>query len=92
MGANLTEKLLQHVARSVSTVHAVCKQFDKVFGVPVPTSAHSTREDKADVGKVVCAVLTNKLFDKIPGRYHRTYTDIHLNPLWNWDRKRQLSA
>lgn len=29
MGANVTEKSLQRAARSVSTIHAVCKQFDK---------------------------------------------------------------
>ena len=32
MGPNLTESALQRAARSVSTVHAVCKQFDRVSG------------------------------------------------------------
>ena len=87
MGANLTEKSLQRAARSVSTVHAVCKQYDKESGVPVITSAHSTREDKTDVSKVVCAVLTNKLLEQIPDRSHRAYAGIHLDPLHNWDKK-----
>ena len=90
MGANLTEKSLQRAARSVSTVHAVCKQFDNESGVPVPTSAHSTREDKTDVGKVVCAVLTNKLLEQVPDRSHSKYGSIHLNPLHNWDKKKAI--
>lgn len=85
MGANLTEKSLQRAAHSVSTVHAVCKQFDKESGVPVVKSAHSTKEDKTDVGKVVSAVLTNMLLEQIPDRSHSTYANIHLNPLQNWD-------
>ena len=71
-------------------MHAVCKHFDKESGVPVPTTAHSTREDKTDVENVVHAVLTNKLPEQIPGRSHITYKGIHLNPLWNWDRKKAI--
>ena len=87
MGANVTEKSLQRAARSVSTMHAVCKQFDHVSDVPVSTSAHSTREDKKDVEKVVRVVLTHKLLEQIPGRSHMKYKGIHGNPLWNWDKK-----
>ena len=73
MGANLTEEALQRAARSVSTLHAVCKQYDKESGVPVTTSAHSTRVDATDVGKVVKAVLTNDMLQTIPGRKHRAF-------------------
>ena len=90
MGANLTEKSLQQAAHSVSTVHAVCKQFDKESGVPVVKSAHSTRGDKIDVGKVVSAVFTNKLLVQINDRSHQTYASIHLIPLQNWDRKKAI--
>ena len=61
MGANLTEKAIQRAARSVSTLHSVCKQFDNESIVPVKTSAHSTRTDITDVKKVVKAVQDNDL-------------------------------
>ena len=37
MGPNLTEKALQTAARSVSGIHAICKQYDRESGVPVQT-------------------------------------------------------
>lgn len=57
MGANLTEKALQRAARSVTTVHRVCKQFHVESSVPVTSSAHSTRPDIQDVQRVMKAVL-----------------------------------
>ena len=54
---NLTEKSLQRVARSVSTLHSLCKQFDCESNVPVITSSHSTKADSVDTQKVVLAVL-----------------------------------
>lgn len=91
MGANLTEQALQRAARSVSTLHTVCKKFDQGSGVPVTTSAHSTKKDKADVEKVVVSVLTNDLLQIIPGRKHSAFKDIHLNPLWKWDKQKAIA-
>ena len=90
MGANLTEKALQRAARSVSTLHSICKQFDSESSVPVTTSAHSTRTDKKDIQKVMKAVQENDLLTVTPGRSHRNFKTMRLNPLWNWDRKGTL--
>lgn len=87
MGPNLTEKSLQRAARSVSTLHALCKQFDSESNVPVTTSAHTTRSDTSDMQKVVSAVLNNNLLNIIPGRRHNMYKTMRLNPLWNWDKE-----
>ena len=43
MGPNLTEVTLQRAARSVSTIHTVCENFEKQSGVPFVSSTHSTR-------------------------------------------------
>lgn len=85
MGANLTEKSLQRAARSVTTLNAICKQFDKVTNVPVPTSAHSTRTDKSDVQKVLKAVQDNSLLMISPGRKHKGFSAMKLNPLSKWN-------
>ena len=87
MGPNLTEKSLQRAARSVSTLHLICKQFDGQSDIPVTTSAHSTKADKNDVQKVVTSVLNNKLLQKERGRKHNMYRTMKLNPLWNWSKE-----
>lgn len=87
MGPNLTEKSLQRAARSVSTLHSLCKQFDRESNVPAITSAHSTKSDTVDAQKVVSAVLNNNLLKTVPGRRHNMYRTVRLNPLWNWNRE-----
>lgn len=91
MGANLTEQALQRAARSVSTVHTMCKKFDLESDVPVTTSAHSRKKDKPDVEKVVVSVLTNDLLQIIPGRKHSAFKNIDLNPLWKWDKQKAIA-
>ena len=86
MGVNLTEKALQRSTRTVSTLHTLCKQFDKESNVPVTTSAHTTRSDKSDIQKAVKAVLDNELLTRKPGRSHRSFRTMRLHPLWNWER------
>lgn len=91
MGPNLTETALQRAARCVSTLHAVCKQFDKESGVPVTTCAHSTRSDAGDIGRVTSAVLKSDLLTMHPGRSHSSFLNMKLNPLFNWNRGTTLT-
>lgn len=88
MGPNLTEKALQRAARSVSTLQAVCEQYDKESNVPVITTAHSTQSIAADIAKVTRAVLSNKLLTIIPGRTHSVFKKMQLNPLYNWEKEK----
>ena len=86
MGSNLTKEALQRSARSVSTLQALCSQFDQVSGVPVGTSAHSTYSDKKDIEKVITTVLENDLLSvSAVRRTHATYSRIHFNPLNDWN-------
>ena len=90
MGPNLTEMALQHAARSVSTVFAVSKQYNKESGVPVVTTAHCTKSDAGDVAKILDVVLKEKILKIKPGRFHKNFKTIRLNPLWNLDKKKVL--
>ena len=90
MGPNLTEKALQNASRSVSSIHAICKKYDKQSGVPLTTSAHSTRSDEADIRMATQAVLTNELLHIVPDRHHRAFKTMRLNPVWNFDKKKAL--
>ena len=53
-------------ARSVSTIHTVCQNFEKQSGVPIVSSAHSTRSNAEVISKVVSTVLSKKLLEDCP--------------------------
>lgn len=85
MGSNITKEALQRSARSVSTLQAVCSQFDQVSGVPVGTIAHTTYSDKRDIEKVIGVVMENDLLTVSHSkRAHASYP----NPLNDWENKR----
>ena len=78
MGGNLTEEALRRAARSVSTLEALCRQFDKCTGVPCSTHSHSTLGDTQDIGKVITTVMNRKLLSVISGRKHTFYPNVAL--------------
>ena len=73
MEPNLTQKSLQRAAWSVSTLHALCKQFYSESNVPITTSAHVTRSDTSNMQKVVSAVSNNNLLN-LNSRKETKYT------------------
>lgn len=85
MGANLTEDALTRAARSVSTLHLFCCQYDKSSGVPFLTHHHSTRSDVTDVGKVMHIVINENILKIVPGRKHYAFPKLATNPLKAWD-------
>ena len=85
MGGNLTEVALRRASRSVSTLEAVCQQFDKCSGVPFTSSSHSTLSDMQDVGKVMKTVIKRELLSIVSGRKHAGFPTISRNPLKAWD-------
>lgn len=85
MGGNMTDDALKRSARSVSTLQALCRKFDKCSGVPFGTHSHSTRTDVQDVRKVICTVLDRRLLEVVTGRKHSSFPTISSNPLKTWD-------
>lgn len=91
MGPNLTETALQRAVRCLAPLQEICDHFDKESGVPVTTSAHSTKSDEADVKKVTTVVLQHNLLTQEGCRCHKSFPKIPLNPLHNWDLKKTLN-
>ena len=85
MSSNLTEQALQRAVRCVSPLHAICKGFDASCEVPIITSAHSTKSDVEDIGKVVSMVLRQKLLLKVGERKHQSFPTMKQNPLDRWN-------
>lgn len=54
---------IQRAAQAVTTVQQAQSNFDKQTGVPVSTSAHSTRPDDIDVLHVVSVVCRGELIE-----------------------------
>ena len=88
MGANLSEHSLQRAARVVTTLHQLRTNFDKQSGVPVCTSAHSTRSDYSDVLRVAVVVSEQNLLQVMLGRSHSRFDRIVTNPLFNLKKDR----
>ena len=82
-GPNLTEASVQCAARSVSTVEALAKVFDKEANVPVRTVRHSTTPDDEDVYKVASVAKNCSIMSVTPNRCHVLFPNFRLNPLWN---------
>ena len=57
VGSNLTEQSLRRAARSVTALIKIRDAFDTESKVPVPTSAHSCKDDYNDVTRVVEVLL-----------------------------------
>lgn len=87
MGSNISEHeaALQRSVRSISTLDALCHKFDEESDVPHRTTAHSTRSDLTDVNKVIDILLKHKILEPICDRTHKSFPDIHFNPLHKWD-------
>ena len=87
MGADFTEKATTIVARSIICLEKLSTEFDYQSGISPPTTAHTTKDDKKDVHKIVTIVLQNNLLDIIQGRSHSNFPRICNNPLsrldWN---------
>ena len=80
MGANLTDESMQRAARAVTTLHRIRAKFDKESGIPVGTTAHTTRPDDSDVLRVTSVVCREKLLEIKPRRCHTRF-QITTNPL-----------
>ena len=80
MGANLTDTAMQRAARAVTTLSHIRANYDKISGVPVQTSAHSTRPDDTDVLRVTSVVQREQILQVKPGRHHSSHV-IPANPL-----------
>ena len=90
MGANLTDEAMQRAARSVTTLRQMRDNFDKLSGVPVGTSAHSTRPDDSDVLRVASVVMRDDILSKKPGRSHSRFQKISANPLSKLNKEKLL--
>ena len=63
-----------------TTLHRIRANFDKEPGIPVDTSAHTTRPDDSDVARVTSVVCKEELLETKPRRCNTRFK-ITTNPL-----------
>ena len=74
LGANKTQQCITRVARAIGTIAPVLDNFDSDNGVIGHSSAHKVSNSDKDVKSVVTELLKNEVFQRIPGRYHPSFT------------------
>ena len=70
MGANLKEEAMTRTVRSVTALASMRETFDKESGVPVATTAHSTRSNVDDIRRVVSVLQSEEVLVVKAGRKH----------------------
>ena len=68
IGANLKEEALTRAARSVTALASMRETFDNESGVPVSSTAHSTRSNEDDIQRVVSLLQSEKVLTGCEGR------------------------
>ena len=76
MGSNMTEESIHRAARSVTALSEMRENFDKQSGVPVSTTAHTTRPDDNDVLRVSSVLVKNEILSVKPKRFHSSFHTV----------------
>ena len=76
LGANISESTIIQISRSLSKLMAVSTHFDSECGVPKESIYHTCKDTSKDLQLVVDELQKSKVFDYIPGRYHKTFQNI----------------
>lgn len=75
VGANVTEKLIVEVSKSIQALDTICENFDHATLVR-PESVHHTRKaSEGDLKAVVKQLVQSNVFSYIPGRQHRSFAN-----------------
>ena len=94
LGANKTEAAIQRATKALGTIVPVLNQFDTENSVSIPSGAHKRASAEKDILILITELLNFEVFDKIPGRKHKSFSTINIlhknshNELYEWINKR----
>ena len=77
VGPNVSSSTTVHASKSLKFLLNVGTHFDSICGIK-PVSLHHTKaSSKDDRDKIIKQLITeSKVFDYVPGRYHKTFKNI----------------
>ena len=73
LGANKTEKAIVRIGRALGTVAPVLQNYNEDNDVPSLSGVHKVTEAKKDIAVVTGVLQANNVFEKIPGRRHKSF-------------------
>ena len=79
LGANKSEKAITRVGKAIGTMTSTIDNFDTVNKVPAESGAHSKKSSEKDLNKVISQLVKSKVFDIVPGRKHKSFSNINTN-------------
>ena len=78
-GANVTDKHVKDISMCALFLLDAAKKCDSVFRVPPNSTAHSVRDSKADVHKILQHLLEREITTEITSRAHPAFVDPTVN-------------
>ena len=80
-GANVTDKHVKDISMCALFLLEAAKKCDAVFGVPPNSTAHSVRDSKSDVQKILHHLLEKEVTTEITSRTAPGFEDPTVNGL-----------
>lgn len=81
MGANKTDKAIQHASRAVGGVRKVMQNFDAQAAIHAKSTAHGHKSSSSDELKVLKDLRNLKPFTHKSDRKHTSFPSVSSNPL-----------
>ena len=91
MGANKTDDAIDRSSRASGGEDKIAENFDVQIQRETQSSSHSHRT-AADEGIVMADLRVVKPFTSVPNRVHKSFPDIHPNPLISVDDGRSCAC
>ena len=98
LGANISEATVVQTSKSLRNLMEVTSHFDSICGIHPESIYHTSKSYGKDLDVVLEELaVKSRVFDYVPGRYHRTFKDIKphisehvdLDSLFQWIKKYQ---
>ena len=77
MGANKTEKAIQHASKAISSTSAIVDNFGEITTVKAPSQKHSTTSISKDRDIILHVLNSNGTFKEIQGRKHKSFPKLN---------------
>ena len=99
LGANVSEATIVQTSKSLRNLMEMTSHFDSICGIHPDSIYHTCKRYGKDLDMVLEELTTrSRVFDYVPGRFHRSFKDIKphisehvdLDSLFQWIKKHQV--
>ncbi len=90
LGANITDRAIQRVGRSLRSTTSILDNFDTINGIATLSGHHTVRSSGADFDKLIKQLQESSVFCTKPGRRHTNFPKHQSNILRKLSRKKLL--